>query len=201
MSLKQQPYSLTLRCALLLGSLAAAAQAQDATRSAETLTVEQAVSYALENNPSLRAAELDVEKSGDNLAAFRTRRLPSVKWTTLAGQLLTKPTVTFDQGVFGNYPGVGPIPGQQATVDVPRKPTAFVFGQILQPLSQQYRLGLGVKALTLERQVETAKLAERRAAIAEQVRKAYFRLLETQSALESVEQSLPLYRCGSPRSV
>ena len=69
-----------------------------------------------------------------------------------------------------------------------------MFGQILQPLSQQYRLGLGVKFLDLERQIEEAKLAERRAAVAEQVRKAYYRLLETQSALESVEQSLPLYQ-------
>lgn len=69
-----------------------------------------------------------------------------------------------------------------------------MFGQILQPLSQLYRLGLGVRAHELERQFEAAKLAERRAAVAEQVRKAYYRLLETQSALESVEQSLPLYR-------
>jgi outer membrane protein TolC len=112
----------------------------------------------------------------------------------LAGQLLTKPTVNFDRGVFGTYPGVGPIPGEDTKVNIPRKPTAFVFGQILQPLSQQYRLGLGVKTLELGRQLEAAKLAERRAAVAEQVRKAYYRLLETQSALESVEQSLPLYQ-------
>jgi outer membrane protein TolC len=145
-------------------------------------------------NPSLRTAELDVEKAGDDLAAFRTRRLPSIKWNVLGGQLLTKPTVSFDRGVFGTYPGVGPIPGDNTKVNIPRRPTALVFGQILQPLSQQYRLGLGVKALELGRQMEAAKLAERRAAVAEQVRKAYYRLLETQSALESVEQSLPLYR-------
>lgn len=160
----------------------------------ETLAVDQAVRNALEKNPSLRTAELEVEKAGDNLSAFRTRRLPSFKWTTLGGQLLTRPTVTFDQGVFGTYPGVGPIPGQETKVEIPRKPTAFVFGQVLQPLSQQYRLGLGVKVLTLEQQLEAAKLAERRAAVAEQVRKAYYRLVETQSALESVEDSLPFYR-------
>jgi outer membrane protein TolC len=112
----------------------------------------------------------------------------------LGGQLLTKPTVNFDRGVFGTYPGVGPIPGDDTKVNIPRRPTAFVFGQILQPLSQQYQLGLRVKALDLGRQLEAAKLAERRAAVAEQVRKSYYRLLETQSALESVEESLPLYR-------
>jgi len=194
MIMKQQRSTLTIRGALLLVSLGLAAQAQDLTPSAETLTVDQAVSIALRQNPTLRTAELDVEKSGDNLAAFRTRRLPSIKWTTLAGQLLTKPTVTFDQGVFGTYPGVGPIPGEETKVHSARKPTAFVYGQVLQPLSQQYRLGLNVKLLTLEQQLEAAKLAERRAGVAEKVRKAYYGLLETQSALEGVEQSLPLYR-------
>jgi outer membrane protein TolC len=194
MSRKLQRYSRTVRCTFLLGSLALVAPAQESTSSSETLTVEQAVGYALQRNPSLRTAELDVEKAGDNLSAFRTRRLPSIKWNVLGGQLLTRPTVSFDRGVFGTYPGVGPIPGDDTDVNIPRKPTAFVFGQILQPLSQQYRLGLEVKVLDLGRQIEAAKLAERRAAVAEQVRKAYYRLLETQSALESVEQSLPFYQ-------
>jgi outer membrane protein TolC len=194
MSRKLERYSRTLRCTLLLGSLALVAQAQESTSSPETLTVDQAVRYALQKNPSLRTAELDVEKAGDDLSAFRTRRLPSIKWNVLGGQLLTRPTVNFDRGVFGTYPGVGPIPGEDTKVNIPRRPTALVFGQILQPLSQQYRLGLGVKIHDLGRQLEAAKLAERRAAVAEQVRKAYYRLLETQSALESVEQSLPLYQ-------
>ena len=194
MSKTLQRYKRIMRCTLLLASLALVAPAQEATSSSETLTVDQAVRYALQKNPSLRTAELDVEKAGDTVSAFRTRRLPSIKWNVLGGQLLTKPTVNFDRGVFGTYPGVGPIPGEDTKVNIPRRPTAFVFGQILQPISQQYRLGLGVKALELGRQLESAKLAERQAAVAEQVRKSYYRLLETQSALESVEQSLPLYR-------
>jgi outer membrane protein TolC len=191
---KLRRFNRTVRSLLLLGSLGLLARSQDAGSSPEILTVDQAVQNALQKNPTLRTAELDVDKAGDDLSAFRTRRLPSIEWNVLGGQLLSKPTVTFDRGVFGTYPGVGPIPGEQAKVNIPRRPTALMFGQILQPLSQQFRLGLGVKALDVGRQIEAAKLAERRAAVAEQVRKAYYRLLETQSALESVEQSLPLYR-------
>ncbi len=195
----QRRHTRTARWVLILGAIALVAPAQDSTSSPETLTpetltVDQAVRHALQQNPSLRTVELDVEKAGDNLAAFRTRRLPSIRWNALGGQLLSKPSVTFSRGVFGSYPGVGPIPSEVAKVGIPRRATAFVFGQILQPLSQQHRLGLGVKALDLERQLEEAKLAERRSAVAEQVRKAYYQLIETQSALESVEQSLPLYR-------
>lgn len=183
-----------LQLALAFGAIGLLAHAQESAPLPEALTVDQAVRIALQYNPSLRAAELEVEKAGDDLSAFRTRRLPSVKGSVLGGQLLTKPSVTFDRGVFGDYPGVGPIPSQEAKVDVPRRPNAIVFGQILQPLSQQYRLGLEVKALDLAREHAAAKLAERRTAVAEQVRKAYYRLLETQSALESVEHSLPLYQ-------
>lgn len=194
MSKKLRNCSRSFRYGLLLASLSLAAPAQEtAITSPEILTVDQAVRYAFENNPALRTAELEVEKVGDNLSAFRTRRLPSFRWNMLAGQLLSKPSVSFDRGVFGYYPNVGPIPGEQAKVRIPRKPTALMLGQILQPLSQQYRLGLGVRAHEVTRQLETAKLAEQRAAVAERVRKAYYRLLETQSALESVEQSLPLY--------
>ena len=184
----------TVHWVLILGAIGLIARAQESTPLPETLTVEQAVQYALQHNPSLRTAELDVEKADENLAAFRTRRLPSIRWNVLAGQLLTKPSVTYSPGIFGTYPETGPIPSRETKVDTPRRPTAFMFGQILQPLSQQYRLGLGVESLKLEQQMEAAKLAEHRTAIAEQVRKAYYRLLETQSALESVEKSLPLYQ-------
>jgi outer membrane protein TolC len=191
---RMQRHTRTVHWALILGAIGLIARAQESTPQPETLTVEQAVQYALQHNPSLRTAELDVDKAKDNLAAFRTRRLPSIRWNVLAGQLLTKPSVTYSPGIFGAYPETGPIPARETKVETPRRPTAFVFGQILQPLSQQHRLGLGVESLKLERQMEAAKLAERRAAIAEQVRKAYYRLLETQSALESVEKSLPLYQ-------
>ena len=73
MSKKRQRYTRTVRCALLMASLGMLAPAQDSTSSVETLTVDQAVQYALQKNPALRTAELDVEKAGDNLAAFRTR--------------------------------------------------------------------------------------------------------------------------------
>ncbi|HYZ83269.1 MAG TPA: TolC family protein, partial [Bryobacteraceae bacterium] len=192
MSKKRQRYTRTVRCALLMGSLGMVALAHNPTSSVETLTVDQAVQYALEHNPSLRKAELDVEKAGDDLAAYRTRRLPSIKWDVLAGQLLTKPSLTFNRGVFGTYQGIGPIPSEQTKVTTPRRPAAVAFGQIVQPLSQQYRLGLQVKSYRLEQQLEAAKLAERRAAVAEEVRKAYYKLLQTQSSLESVEESLPL---------
>src|SRR4030095_14785354 len=147
-------YTRTIQLVLALGAIGLAARAQESTAPLETLTVDQAVRYALEKNPTLRTAELEVDKAGDDLSAFRTRRLPSIKWTTLGGQLLTQPSVTFDQGGVGTYPGVGPIPGKKTKVDIPRKPTAFVFGQILQPLSQQYRLGLGVKFHDLGQHVE-----------------------------------------------
>jgi outer membrane protein len=195
MSKKRQRHTRTIRCVLLMGALRLVAPAQDAApAAAETLTVDQAVQYALEKNPALRTAQLEVEKAGDNLAAFRTQRLPSIHWNVLGGQLLTKPSTTTARGAYGNFAGIGPIPADDTKVTIPRKPAAIVFGQVLQPLSQQYRLGLGVKIRILDRQIEAAKLAERRAAVAEQVRKAYYQLLETQSALESVEESLPLYR-------
>lgn len=178
----------------MMSLIGLAVRAQESASPPETLTVDEAVRLALRNNPTLRSSELDVDEAGDDLAAFRTKRLPSFKWSVLGGQLLTKPSITFDRGVFGDYANVGPIPSRETKVTIPRRPAAFALGQIVQPLSQQYKLGLGVKAHELERQIESAKLAQKKAEIAENVRKSYYKMLETQSALNSVEQSLPLYK-------
>src|SRR4051794_3622166 len=98
----------TVQWALLLAVNGLAARAQDQTSASDTLTVDDAVRYALQHNPNLRKSELDVEKSTDDWRAYRTKRLPSFKWTVLGGQLLSKPSVTFQQGAFGNFAATGP---------------------------------------------------------------------------------------------
>ena len=46
----------------------------------DRLTVDQAVSIALENNPTIRNAQLEVETGGARVAAARTKRLPSLSF-------------------------------------------------------------------------------------------------------------------------
>jgi hypothetical protein len=77
--------------------------------SGETLTLEQAISAALRNNRQVKIKELDVGKSEDELAGGRTLRLPKFNLYSLGSQQLTPIDFSFKQGVFGTFPGIGPV--------------------------------------------------------------------------------------------
>ncbi|HET8674288.1 MAG TPA: hypothetical protein VFO63_00755, partial [Blastocatellia bacterium] len=76
--------------------LAAEGRAQSqSTRSAEVLTLEQAVALALRDNPQIKNAALDVSKPEREFAALRTRRLPNFSFEAIGSQQLTPMDFTF----------------------------------------------------------------------------------------------------------
>ena len=56
---------------------------QQAGPASEILTLDQAIQIALRNNRSAQNARLEADKANDKTAALRTRRLPSLKLSTL----------------------------------------------------------------------------------------------------------------------
>src|SRR4029077_2359940 len=69
---------------------------QDVSNTGEVLTLEQAIALALRDNHIVKSAELGVRKAGDELAAIRTSRLPSMHLFTLASQQFVKHDITVD---------------------------------------------------------------------------------------------------------
>ena len=161
---------------------------------AETLTLEEAIKLALRDNRQVKTATLEVSKSADRLAAVRTRRLPEFKVSALSSQLLSSLDFKFEQGVFGNFPGIGPIPGADTTISTPRRPTTVVVGQINQPLSQLYRIGLSLKQLGVGREIAEQQTQAQRLAVINNVKRTYYAILQTQSALGASEEAIKLYR-------
>ena len=119
----------------------------------ELLTLDQAIALALHENHVVRGAELEAGKTGDTLAATRTGRLPSMEAFSLAGEQFVEP-VHVPNPLSNIFPGVGPF----FSVGVPRRPTNVFAGLILQPLTQQYRLGLNVEQAKLTRDTERERL-------------------------------------------
>jgi outer membrane protein len=168
--------------------------AQEPPKQAEVLTLEQAIRLAQANNPSLKNAALSTLIDDDKIAEARTYRFPSINLYALGSQLLTPVDFTFDRGAFGTFPGVGPIPAENTKIHTPLRPTLYGLQQISQPLSQQYKIGLNIKQARFSKLVDEAKLQAQRQAIANQVKKAYYALLQSQVSLESSEANLNLYR-------
>lgn len=180
---------LILTICLLGSGLEARAQSQAAS-DAEELTLQQAIAIALRDNRQVKNAQLAISKAGDELAATRTLRLPSMNLYALASQQLVKQDASVDNSSSSIITGVAPF----FSIGIPRKPTSIFAGQILQPLSQQYRIGLTIEQAGLARDVEGEKLRQTNQSTVNQVKQTYYGILQTQSALDSLLEAIRYYR-------
>ncbi len=163
-----------------------------ASTAASPLTLEEAIRIAQSNNPNLKNALLASSIAEDKIAEARSSRFPSVKFYALGSQLLTPLDFTFDQGIFGTFPGIGPVPADKTKIHTPLRPTFFSVTQASQPLSQQYKIGLNIRLANLGKTLSDEKLRAQQHDVANQVKQAYYGLLQTQSALEVSGENLKL---------
>src|SRR5882724_9646202 len=139
-------------CLLLATPLAVWCQ-QNTPRAAEVLSLDQAINIALQNNRSLKNARLNVDKGEDEIRSVRTSRLPSTHFYALVSQDMVKHETNLTSPFTGVFPGIGPF----FSLSTPRRPTAVFAAQVLQPISQQYRIGLSIRQVKLTRDEEQQK--------------------------------------------
>ena len=164
---------------------------QISSASDEVLTLDQAIALALRENHAVRDAELEAGKTGDILAATHTHRLPSMNVFSLTAEQFVKPEVVPLSPVVPTiFPGVGSF----FSIGIPRRPTSIFAGLILQPLSQQYRLGLNVEQAKLARNNARERLRLVKQSTIDRVKQTYYGILQTQSALESTQEAITSYR-------
>jgi outer membrane protein len=164
--------------------------AQQGAQDVPLLTLDDAVSIALSNNRLVKNSALEAQKYDFQVNTMRSKRLPHFQFSVLGGELLQPFDFTFAKGVFGTYPGTGPIPSTDAKVHTPAKLTAFLNGSIDQPLTQQYKIGLGIRATELGREIAKEDVRAERQKIASQVRSAYFELVATQAAVDAAQEEV-----------
>ena len=179
------PLLAILAFALPVGSLA-----QQVTQESPILTLDDAVSIALANNRLVKNSALEAQKFDFQVSTMRSKRLPHFQFSILGGELLQPFDFTFAKGTFGTYPGTGPIPSTDAKVHTPARLTAFMNGSIDQPLSQLYKIGLGIRATELGREVAKEDVRAERQKIAAEVRSAYVELVATQAAVAAAGEAV-----------
>ena len=157
---------------------------------APLLTLEEAVSLALTNNRLVKNSALEAQKFDFKVATAQSRRLPQFQFAVLGGELMHSFDFTFPAGAFGTYPGTGPIPGTETKIRNPARFTTYVTGALDQPLTQQYKIGLGIRATQIGRDIAKEDVRAERQKIAAAVRSAYFDLVATQSAVNAAREAV-----------
>jgi outer membrane protein TolC len=184
------PKSCFAALALLLTSPLVGWCQQSIPPSAEVLSLDQAINIALQNNRSLKNARLSVENGEDEIAAIRTSRLPSSHFYALVSQDIGKQQTNLTNPLTGVVPGIGPF----LTLSTTSRPTAVFAAQVVQPISQQYRIGLAIDAVKLARDENQQKLRLEEQSLVNDVKKTYYGILQSESALENVRDEVKSYR-------
>jgi outer membrane protein TolC len=182
-----------LRWTVLLVVASAFSSGQDLQPS-PVLTLDDAIRLAIANNRSLKVASLEVDKSKWQVAEVKTKRLPSFSGSVLGSQLLNEVSFNFPAGAFGTIPGVGPFPTTDTKVTTPRQPVAYVVSQTTQPLSQLYKINLGVRAQELSVKIAGEKARAERQSLVKDVKQAYYAVLQSESELEAAAANVKEYQ-------
>jgi outer membrane protein TolC len=179
------------RLAISLASLSLlAGQTPGQTGGPPLLTVDDAVAIAMKDNRRVQSSGLEVHRAEEGTAAARTQRLPQFNLYLLGGESLRPIDFTIPRGVLGVYPGIGPIPAQASTIQTPQTFTALVLGQVTQPLSQLWKVKLGILESRIGEDLAQEQLRQQRQDTAHSVRQLYYQIAQTQSQIESAESNI-----------
>ncbi|MBV9085948.1 MAG: TolC family protein [Acidobacteriaceae bacterium] len=121
---------------------------------------------------------------------MRTRRLPQFQFAALGGELVHSFDFSFDQGVFGTYPNIGPVPGRNTKIRNPARFATYLTGNADLPLLQQYKIGLAIHAIELGRGIAREDVRAERQKTAAAVRTAYLELVATQVGVDAAREAV-----------
>lgn len=160
----------------------------------QILTLEEALRLGTEENRLSRNAAIEVDKMEDQIAAARTKRYPSFELYVMESRLLKTLDFEFKKGVFGDNPVIGPIPAEDTDISTEPRFATYALARVTQPLSQQYRIGLGIEFLEISRDLAREALRIRHQTVANEIRHSYFEILSLQNALAAARETVSFYR-------
>ncbi len=157
------------------------------------LTLEETITLALLNNPSVDNAELDVEKAGYSIDSARSDYFPILMAKLTASRNLVDQEYTFDTGAFGIFAATGPIPATTTTIKTEEDWKTSVSLSVVQSISGIFKVEMEVEKLTLEESVSAKDLRATLQVYRQGREAAVLSDLATQGDLENTEASIALY--------
>lgn len=160
------------------------------TSDGDVVTLDEAISLARSNNRDLKQSGLEIGKQREALSEAKTQFYPRLDSSVLAAQLLTPLNFTINMGQFGTFPGTGPIPANNVDLHTAARPVALVSVTATQPLTQLLRIHLFVAEQRLKVDSTQLSFDQDEQKLVDDVRRAYYAVLQAQSQLESQQSML-----------
>ena len=174
-----------IRSVVLLLMMLPASNMRGQEEPPKPLTLEEALSLARSHNRELKQAGLEIHKQKEALSEAKTQLYPRFDTYLLASELLQPLDFTIPPGTFGTFPATGPIPAKESQIHTPARPVAIISVTATQPLTQLFRIDLSIKQQKLAAELSQQSYFEREQGLVNEVRRAYYAILQSQSELES----------------
>ena len=153
--------------------------------SGDVLTLDRAIKLARANNRATERAKLDIDRQREATAEAKTALYPRFDTYLLGTQLLQPLDFTIKAGQLGTYPSTGPIPSKNMDLHTPARPVAVASMTLTQPITQIPRIRFSVAEQRLNEDLSRQTYAQTDQQIVNEVRGAYYSLLQSQSQAES----------------
>jgi len=160
----------------------------------QTLSLDEAIRTAEANNRTILAAQLETKKALENIFVAQTQRLPVFSVTALGFRPLARLGLTLEKASLGTYPVVGPIPGTATTLKNSVGPAGIFFTNVAEPLTQHYKIGLGIQLARADASATNEQVRSARQSVANEVRKLYYGILESESGKKSLQANVEFLR-------
>ena len=178
--------NLIRNCLLVtITSLTLAMTAPGQERTENVLTLDQAIELARSHNRELKQAGLEIHKQQEAFSEARTQLYPRFDTYFLGSELLTPLDFTIKSGTLGTFPATGPIPAKDSVIHTPARPVAIASVTVTQPLTQLLRIDLSIRQQRLATELSQQSYLEHQQVLVNEVRHAYYAILQSQSEVES----------------
>src|SRR5215204_708315 len=157
---------------------------------AQVTTLQDAIRAAEATNRTIQIATLEREKAVRDVNAAKTHRFPVFAVTALGSEPLTQLGVTLERGSLGVYPFDGPIPGQTTTLTSPLRFGLILYASVAQPLTQQFKIGLGIELAALGVEASSEQLRGKRQAVVNEVRHLYYGIAQAESGSTTLQATI-----------
>jgi outer membrane protein TolC len=164
--------------------------AESTDMAAPLLSLEDAVQTALRYNHLLAGTAYVVEEAQEREAALRTNRLPKLQLDAYEFRWLDELDFTIPAGSLGTVPPIGALPPQDSTFSVSEDYAGVAMMSVSQPLTQQYRIGLGLEITRLDQQIAQEELRRQRQHVAAEVRTTYYQISATEQGILALRDTV-----------
>jgi len=175
--------------------LAVTAEPQTASQDGRSLSLEDAVELALQNNHLLNVRKYQVDEKQQKVNEDRVKYFPVVAIGGSYQYNTSLPSITIEQGRFGTLPFGGtlyPLPPVDEIIEVGNHNIYNAGVTLYQPITQIGKINAGVQVSKADLQIAEAEHSKAAILVRQGVEKLYFGLLILQKQIEEAELKVAL---------